>query len=391
MIEKPINHITILIYAHPELYPPTLSSIEELSKITNKIDVLTRNTLVSQWVYPENVELHYINRKKYIGFNMENINFILKIYHFLKFVLMSKRLLRSNESQILLVYDVIPLYASSLFKRILRKNKTKLWYHNHDVTDLRKASKYSLMSIASRNEEAAIKAIDLFSLPSKERIIHFPTLDKSIRPEIIPNFPLKSFYSKFKKESRSDNSKIKLVYQGSIGKGHGLEDIIKILKNKINDKALELHLVGKIRAPYLKQLKELAIENEAQNQFWYHGMQPFAELPEFLSQFDIGLAIHKPYNVTYSTGGSASNKIYEYAAIGLPVLLYDTKHYRSYLDKTEWAFFTNLSFKSLDSNLKTMDSNWNKISNAAHFDFTSTNNFENGFKPILKLIHKKVE
>jgi hypothetical protein len=65
MSKKPIKHITILIYAHPELYPPTLSAIEELSQIADTIDVVTRNMLASNWEYPKNVRINYINKKKY--------------------------------------------------------------------------------------------------------------------------------------------------------------------------------------------------------------------------------------------------------------------------------------------------------------------------------------
>jgi len=84
MSKKTINHITVLIYAHPELYPPTLSAIEELSQIADTIDVVTRNMLTSKWEYPSNVRVNYINKKKYEDFEIENISFALKIIHFLK-------------------------------------------------------------------------------------------------------------------------------------------------------------------------------------------------------------------------------------------------------------------------------------------------------------------
>ena len=83
MSKKPIKHITILIYPHPELYPPTLSAIEELSQITDTIDVVTRNMLDSKWEYPKNVRVNYINKKKYVGFGIEKVSFGLKIIHFL--------------------------------------------------------------------------------------------------------------------------------------------------------------------------------------------------------------------------------------------------------------------------------------------------------------------
>lgn len=386
MSKKPINHITILIYAHPELYPPTLSAIMELSRFTDTIDVVTRNMLTSKWEYPSNVRVNYINKKKYIGFEIENISFLKKIIHFLKFVKLSYTLIRKNKSQIVLAYDAIPLYVAHLLKATLKKQDSLLWYHNHDVTDLSKASSLSIMSVANKKQNSAMKNVSVFSLPSKERLVYFKNIPKGVDPILIPNYPHKKLYSNYVKKEVSNTSKLKLVYQGSIGKGHGLESIIKILKQPISGKTLELHLIGKIREPYLKQLNNLAKEHNVIDTFFYHGMKPFAELPKYITGFDVGLAIHEPYNITYATGGSASNKIYEYAAIGLPVLLFDNEHYRSYLGDNNWSYFTDLTHDSLIKTLEGMDLNWPNASKAAQQDFIKKYNFETCFKQVKPLL-----
>ena len=391
MSKKPINHITVLIYAHPELYPPTLSAIEELSQIADTIDVVTRNMLASKWEYPKNVRVHYINKKKYVGFEIENISFIAKIIHFLKFVMISHRLIKKNKSKIVLAYDAIPLYVAHLLKATLKKQDSLLWYHNHDVTDLSKANYFSIMSIASRKQDSAIQNIGMFSLPSKERLVYFKNIPKEINPIIIPNYPLKKVYSKHIKKEIKTTSRLKLVYQGSIGKGHGLESIIKILNQPINNKSLELHLVGKIRAPYLQQLNALAKQNGVLDRFEYHGMKPFTQLPAFLSGFDVGIAIHKPYNITYATGGSASNKIYEYAALGMPVLLFDNEHYRSYLGDNNWSFFTDLTHDSLINSLMAIHDSFSLASLAARKDFLEKYNYGNCFQKIKPLLIESLE
>jgi len=391
MSKKPIKHITILIYAHPELYPPTLSAIEELSQIADTIDVVTRNMLASKWEYPKNVRVHYINKKKYVGFGIEKVSFGLKIIHFLKFVMMSHRLIKKNKSKIVLAYDAIPLYVAHLLKATLKKQDSLLWYHNHDVTDLSKANYFSIMSIASRKQDSAIQNIGMFSLPSKERLVYFKNIPKEINPIIIPNYPLKKVYSKHIKKEIKTTSRLKLVYQGSIGKGHGLESIIKILNQPINNKSLELHLVGKIRAPYLQQLNALAKQNGVLDRFEYHGMKPFTQLPAFLSGFDVGIAIHKPYNITYATGGSASNKIYEYAALGMPVLLFDNEHYRSYLGDNNWSFFTDLTHDSLINSLMAIHDSFSLASLAARKDFLEKYNYGNCFQKIKPLLIESLE
>lgn len=392
-MDKPfeLKHITVATYAHPELYPPILSAVDQLSRITEYIDIITRNTLKSQWQYPNNVRVNYVNEKQYEGFEIEKIATHLKLYHFFKYVFMIRKILKDKHSKLLIVHDVIPLFAAYLLKHFLNRKGIKLWYHNHDVTDRTKSGNYSLMGIASKYEKKAFGYIDIFTLPSKERLEYFPIDQLKIPPIILPNYPLEAFYSKAYKTTKDRHSDtIRLVFQGSIGNGHGLEEIIGILNQKINGKSLELHLIGKLREAYLKKTQALVAENNVKAQFEYHGMKPFAKLPVILSQFDIGIAIHKPYNITYSTGGTASNKIYEYAACGMPVLLFDNEHYRTYLGERTWTFFTDLTNESLIATLEIIDNDITKFSELAYSDFQSQFNFETVFQdrlvPLLKEI-----
>lgn len=385
---KPIKHITVACYTHPELYPPVLSALDQLARYTDGIDLLTRRMLDSHWRYPENVRVHYINKVNYKGFGIEQRPMWQKLWHFRSFVRGLKRFLIDHDSQVLMVHDVIPLYAAYLLRATLKKRGITLWYHNHDVTDKSKAGTYSLMGIAAKFEPKAFEYIDIFSLPASERLQYFPVHLLPSKPIVVPNFPLKRFY-KFTTDSATPKHVIKLVFQGSIGAGHGLEALIKLLSTPINGKQLELHLVGKVRPVYLEALEALVLQAGVTTQFYYHGMQAFAKLPEFLAQFDVGLAIHEPYNVTYATGGTASNKIYEYAACGLPVLLFDNAHYRGYLEAYQWTYFTDGSLLSLTNSLSAIDQAYTQSSEAARLDFEQEFNFESRFETLIAPILKQ--
>lgn len=374
-----MSHITVACYTHPELYPPVLSAIQELSPLTEGIEVITRDMLDSHWNYPANVSLYYVNKTGYKGFEIETIPVYKKLWHFISFVKQIQQSIIKHKSQVLIVHDVIPLFAAYMLRHMLKKHRVALWYHNHDVTDLSKAGKLTVMGIAARFEHKAFNNIDLFTLPAQERLAYFPIHILANTAVVIPNYPLKQFYKAAVKTGAPKNT-IKLVFQGSIGPGHGLEDLIGILNTPINGKQPELHLVGKVRPPYLKKLEDLAVGQGVSARLYYHGMKPFAKLPEFLVGFDIGLAIHEPYNITYATGGSASNKIYEYAACGLPVLLLDNPHYRSYLGHLSWAFFTGLTQAELTNAIAQMDAMYPTAASAARSDFEEQFNYELHFR-----------
>ena len=91
-----IGHITVAIYMHPELYPPVLSAIDELSRIAQGITIITRQMLVSKWDYPDNVTLQYINPDLYQGFDIERIDAIKKINHFVRFIKDIKQTLKRS-------------------------------------------------------------------------------------------------------------------------------------------------------------------------------------------------------------------------------------------------------------------------------------------------------
>jgi hypothetical protein len=87
-----------------------------------------------------------------------------------------------------------------------------------------------------------------------------------------------------------------------------------------------------------------------------------------------------------TTVGTASNKIYEYAALGLPVVLYDTPHFRHHLGERRWAFFTTLSETSLLHTLQVVTECYDDAARAATEDFHRELNFERVFTPALRTV-----
>jgi glycosyltransferase involved in cell wall biosynthesis len=87
------------------------------------------------------------------------------------------------------------------------------------------------------------------------------------------------------------------------------------------------------------------------------------------------------------TLGTASNKIYEYAASGLPVILYDNAQFRKYLEHYDWTFFTDGSVTSLKEIIQEIVLNYSKISGSSRDSFESELNFENKFNQVISYLN----
>ena len=163
---------------------------------------------------------------------------------------------------------------------------------------------------------------------------------------------------------------------------HGLEELIPLLAENIAGKSLLLVLKGFISKEYLTQLKSIARHYNVEDRLIYIGPTDYRLVIENGKTCHIGIGIHKKDDIMNKTLGTASNKIYEYAALGLPVILYDNAHFREILGKYKWAFFTKADSDSLRQNLHDIVLNYPSLSKQASADFNSQLSFEHYFEPV---------
>ncbi len=145
---------------------------------------------------------------------------------------------------------------------------------------------------------------------------------------------------------------------------------------------LNLFLKGNIANEYKTKLIDCARLKGVEKQLSFFGITPYVEVPKLTQKAHIGLAIHMGTDVMNRTLGTASNKIYEYAAVGLPVLLYDNKHFREHCDEYEWAFFTDCSKTSLSKCISEILVDYPRLTKVAKSDFEKNLNFEYYFSQV---------
>jgi glycosyltransferase involved in cell wall biosynthesis len=371
----------LLIYNHQEYYPPTLNAIDQLSEIAEKVIVLSRNNKLSSWVYPENVSLFTSGDFKTIR-ESETESTGWKIKSFWQFTKIAIQLSRKFKPEWVLCYDSIPLLTALLIRKLARI-KFKLWYHNHDVFDSKDVRKFSIGWLAAWSEQKYFDEIELFTLPSRERTSEFQLNHFRGNLFFIPNYPSRRRFDMADLNRIFPSALLRLIFQGFIGGGHGLEELIDFIS--IQD-SMSFTIIGPGDQEYVKQLKERIQKNNATEKIIIRDAIPYQLLIEVTRLHHIGIAINKPVNIQYSTAALASNKIYEYAACGLPVVYFENEHYKTYLSKFDWAFANNLSFGKLNEQFDYIREHYTGISGSASMDFREKLNFELVFNPVKEFL-----
>jgi hypothetical protein len=372
------RHVVITIYSHPEFYPPTLNMILELSRNYDHVFVLCRNVLISNWEYPDNVTIKACGDNISIRESEQQVIW-RKIIAFLDYLFKFIIILVDRKPKLLVLVDPIATLSFRIIQPFINNN-LKVWYHNHDVLEIDKVRKYSIAWFAWFFENAIFKRIDIFTLPTLERLKYFPMDKLNGEFYLLPNYPQQSFFSKFER-ARSSNTLIRLIFQGEISEGHGIEEIIAILKNRVNTKKLELVLLGRISLIYKQKLLDLATKFDCLDSLFFKDRVPYKFLPGISSNCHFGVGIYSGEDVMNRTIASASNKIYEYIAVGLPVLiLYNEKMAGLY--SKSWALPTDLTPGNLVYQLGFADSNYCSISAAAIEDSILEFNFQLFFDKI---------
>ncbi len=379
-----MNRVIVSIYIDPDFYPPTINAILNLAEKFKEVIVISRNNSRINYPFPGNVYLKKVGPFISVR-DTETKGMMFKVFSFVQFSKAILKHAREKKTDLLVFYDPIPLLSFLVIRTFLSRG-IKVWYHNHDMPDINLTKKFSIGWFSAKYEQKAMKYIDFFSLPSSDRLEFYPNLDKKkLQYFTIPNYPSLKVY-------RSNSSKapviqkLTVIFQGFIGEGLALEQMIELLCEKMNGLELQLILKGPVYEEYKEKLNSLATQFGVSDKLKWVAIGPYADLPALTSGCDIGLALYIKTDNVSKTLGTASNKIYEYAASGLPVILYNIEQFEKYLKKYSWTFFSDGSKGSLKDTIIKILENLPELSKAARNDFENELNFERHFSKAMNVI-----
>lgn len=142
--------------------------------------------------------------------------------------------------------------------------------------------------------------------------------------EVVKNVPLFEAYvdASAIREART------IIYQGSVNKDRGLEELLQAMSH-LSD--VRLVIVG--GGDVLEDLKQQAADLKITDRVTFTGKIPFEELKTFTRRASLGLSLEKGGNLNYEL--ALPNKLFDYLACGIPVLVSALPEMKKVLDSFE--------------------------------------------------------
>ncbi len=200
-----------------------------------------------------------------------------------------------------LLVGATAVFLGRLKRKKIILNVSDLWpLAGLEMGILKKGMYYNLLK---RLELYCYSKAHLILVQSNEIIAYIHTSYPQKKVILYRNFPNIAIAS----PSEEKNEKTQVVYAGLLGVAQGISHILKEIKLPQN---MEFHIFG--NGP---EAKEVALLTENSTNIYFHGTLERKELHKKMASFDAGIIPLK--NRIY---GSVPSKIFEYAALGLPII-----------------------------------------------------------------------
>lgn len=162
--------------------------------------------------------------------------------------------------------------------------------------------------------------------------------DNGTKPIVIQNFPIIDFFSQFNVNDRASLIGNDLFYIGGVSLNRCIDviiDTMALLRQRFPD--VKLHIFGRIGMPF-SEIEKLPRYNEVKDiLIFYNRTRPDVAY-ELAQKCKIGVALLKPlgnYVESYTT------KMFEYMAVGLPVVTSNFQLYKDVIEKHSCGFCVN--------------------------------------------------
>jgi len=349
-------------YPKGELFPEYKGKLS----VTEKLQNITVKRL---WIYPS-VSKNILKR------TISVLSFSSVLFYYLLFKKTPNKVIVQSPPLLLSFVSVLVL---SLKRKKIILNVSDLWpLAAIELKALKKDSFSHKVSLLF--ERFIYKKASLIFGQSNEIITHIHSVFPEKECHLYRNFPdHQTTEIHFK---TNENEPIKLFYAGLLGVAQGVFELCRNIE--IQYLNIELHIFGD--GAEKSKIEEL-IKQNPQKKIFFHGMLERNVLHENLKTFDIAIVPLKT-----RIYGSVPSKIFEYGALGFPVLYFGGGEGETIVKENNLGWVAQVgNFESLNSTLIEISKEGKKsiqMMKKQVFDYAE-NNFNLDFQ-IKELINKEV-
>lgn len=386
---QPCARVPLLVvqYANPDYYPPTVNAVS-LMREAFEVHLICRNMDPPACGWPGDVDVERVGSFAAVR-EKEAAGRLSKLHEFFSFVRAVARATRALRPRLIYAYDFHAL-AAVFMSRCGRAGSCPVAYQAHDQPEMEALAPASLQTWIARYAMRKARWADLVVFPEKYRASYYMRAAADPRPPmIVPNCASRRLLPRIGDlpalvERRWRDRQ--LILTGTIGIGVGVLNAVRALTALGPD--MRLRLFGAIRYPgFADEIGELAGTLELGDRVSLEGWLPLGSLIQQTMNAALGLILYQLGSLNGDYMGSASNKLFEYAARGIPALVPDRKSFREFLADESWVVYANpASPESIANAIRRIFADragYAAMCHAARRAFEEKYNYETVFAPVL--------
>ena len=265
-----------------------------------------------------------------------------KLAEYAGFVARTRALIKQIQPATIYAYDPHAFVACMIGS--IGRRSTPIVFHLHELPETESLSWNSLQKWVLTAALRGTKSADAVVFPERHRAHYWLTAAGDPRaPIIVPNCPDHAYFPAPADWSETIAARYRareLVYVGQASAGNGHLEGLRALA--MTGGGIRMRVIGGFRQEFGEKFNQLARELGVAEFVSLDGWLPQAELVARASAASAGLSLHKPISKGLEYLGSASNKLFEYAATGLPVVVPERASYRDFLGSAEWVTYADI-------------------------------------------------
>jgi glycosyltransferase involved in cell wall biosynthesis len=313
-----------------------------------------------------------------------------KLIEYAKFAARTRALVKDLRPAIVYSYDP-HAFVASIVARAGRR-ATPLIFHPHELPETAGLSWTSLQTWVVKAALMGTKSAEAVVFPEKYRACHWlMAAGDSRAPIIVPNCPDRSYFPGPADWSETIAMRYRareVVYVGYASADNGHLEGLRALA--MTDGGIRMRVIGAYLPEFGASFNALARKLGVADRVSLDGWLALDVLRARASGASVGLSLYKPATKNLECVGSASNKLFEYAAMGLPVIVPDRESYRDFLGDAEWVTYAVIDkpesiARAITSTLADPE-RYAAMSRAARRAFEQQYNYERVFAPTLERI-----